>query len=122
MALKFSVQADGMDAVKEAISKGCDRAEHVLAVQVAKDTAPFVPMLTGSLRTRTRVTGNTVVYPGPYARYLYYGKLYVDPLTGSSYRAYYTSASHDIEKVENGINYWGEIEIHFIPIAPQITR
>lgn len=85
MALKFSVQADGMDAVKEAISKGCDRAEHVLVVQVAKDTAPFVPMLTGSLRTRTKVTGNTVIYPGPYARYLYYGKLYVDPLTGSSY-------------------------------------
>jgi hypothetical protein len=85
MALKFSVQADGMDAVKEAISKGCDRAEHVLTVQVAKDTAPFVPMLTGSLRTRTKVTGNTVIYPGPYARYLYYGKLYVDPLTGSSY-------------------------------------
>lgn len=85
MALKFSVQTDGMDAVKEAVSKDCDRAEHVLAVQVAKDTAPFVPMLTGSLRTRTRVTGNTVVYPGPYARYLYYGKLYVDPLTGSSY-------------------------------------
>ena len=85
MALKFSVQTDGMDAVKEAVFKGCDRTEHVLAVQVAKDTAPFVPMLTGSLRTRTRVTGNTVVYPGPYARYLYYGKLYVDPLTGSSY-------------------------------------
>lgn len=85
MALKFSVQTDGMDAVKEAVSKVCDRAEHVLAVQVAKDTAPFVPMLTGSLRTRTRVTGNTVVYPGPYARYLYYGKLYVNPLTGSSY-------------------------------------
>ena len=37
MALKFSVQTDGMDAVKEAISKGCDRAEHVLAVQVAKE-------------------------------------------------------------------------------------
>lgn len=85
MALKFSVQTDGMGAVKETISKGCDRAEHVLAVQAAKDTTPFVPMLTGSLRTRTRVTGNTVIYPGPYARYLYYGKLYVDPLTGSSY-------------------------------------
>lgn len=82
MVLKFSVQTDGMDAVKEAISRGCDRAEHVLALQVAKDTAPFVPML---LRTRTKVTGNTVVYPGPYARYLYYGKLYVDPLTGSAY-------------------------------------
>ena len=85
MALKFSIQTDGMDAVKEAVSKGCDRAEHVLAVQAAKDTTPFVPMLTGSLRTRTRVMGNTVIYPWPYARYLYYGKLYVDPLTGSSY-------------------------------------
>ena len=85
MALKFSVQTDGMDAVKEAVAKGCSRAEHVLALQIAKDTAPFVPMLTGSLRTRTRVTGNEVIYPGPYARYLYYGKLYVDPLTGSSY-------------------------------------
>ena len=85
MALKFSVQSDGMDTVKEAIAKGCSRAEHVLAVQIAKDTAPFVPMLTGSLRTRTMVTGNEVIYPGPYARYLYYGKLYVDPLTGSSY-------------------------------------
>lgn len=85
MALKFSVYTDGMDAVKEAIAKGCSRAEHAVAVQIAKDTAPFVPMLTGSLRTRTRVTGNEVIYPGPYARYLYYGKLYVDPLTGSSY-------------------------------------
>ena len=31
------------------------------------------------------MTGNEVIYPGPYARYLYYRKLYVDPLTGSSY-------------------------------------
>ena len=85
MALGFSIHTEGMDAVKKAIAKGCIRAEHVLAVQAAKDTTPFVPMLTGSLRTRTRVTGNTVIYPGPYARYLYYGKLYVDPLTGSSY-------------------------------------
>lgn len=85
MALKFFVQTDGMDAVKEAVAKGCSLAEHVLALQIAKDTAPFVPMLTGSLRTRTRVTGNEVIYPGPYAWYLYYGKLYVDPLTGSSY-------------------------------------
>ena len=85
MALRFSIHTEGMDAVKEAVSKGCDHAEHILAVQAAKDTTPFVPMLTGSLRTRTRVMGNTVIYPGPYARYLYYGKLYVDPLTGSSY-------------------------------------
>ena len=85
MALKFTVHTDGMDAVKEALARGCSRAEHVLAVQVMKDTAPFVPMRSGSLRARTRVDGNEVIYPGPYARYLYYGKLYVDPLTGSPF-------------------------------------
>lgn len=85
MALKFSVYTDGMDAVKEAIAKGCSRAEHVLAVQVKKDTEPFVPMLNGGLRGKTKVIGNLIVYEGPYARYLYYGKLYVDPLTGSPY-------------------------------------
>ena len=85
MALKFTIATSGMDAVKESIASACSRAEHTLAIQVAKDTAPFVPMRTGSLRTRTRVSGNEIIYPGPYARYLYYGKLYVDPLTGSSY-------------------------------------
>ena len=83
MALKFAVHTDGIDAVKEAVAAGCSRAEHTLAVQAEKDTAPFVPMLTGSLRARTKVTGNEIIYPGPYARYLYYGKLYVDPLTKS---------------------------------------
>lgn len=38
-----------------------------------------------------------------------------------SYEAYYTSASQDIEKVEDGINYWGEIEVNFIPMEAQIT-
>ena len=85
MALKFSVHTDGMDAVKEELASVCSRAEHVLAVQVKKDTEPFVPMLNGGLRGNTKVVGNLIVYPGPYARYLYYGKLYVDPLTGSPY-------------------------------------
>lgn len=85
MALKFSVHTDGMDAVKEAVAKGCSRAEHAVAVQVKKDTEPFVPMLNGVLRGQTKVVGNLIIYKGPYARYLYYGKLYVDPLTGSSY-------------------------------------
>ena len=36
------------------------------------------------------------------------------------YEAYYTSASQDIEKVEGGINYWGEIEVSFIPMDAQV--
>lgn len=85
MSLKFSVDVSGMDAVKNALAKACGRAENVVAQQVMKDTAPFVPALTGSLTQRTRVVGNEVIYPGPYARFLYYGKVMVDPTTGSTY-------------------------------------
>lgn len=85
MGIKISVHTDGFDAVKEAIARACTRAEHVLAEQMEKDTQPFVPALTGSLTQRTRVVGNTVIYPGPYARFLYYGKVMVDPNTGSTY-------------------------------------
>lgn len=85
MGLKFTVHMDGMDAVMEALASACSRAEHAVAVQAEKDTAPFVPMLTGSLAQRTRVDGNQIVYPGPYARFLYYGKVMVDPSTGSTY-------------------------------------
>lgn len=85
MSLKFSVDVSGMDAVKNALAKACSRAENVVAQQVMKDTTPFVPAVTGSLTQRTRVVGNEVIYPGPYARFLYYGKVMVDPTTGSTY-------------------------------------
>lgn len=83
MGLKFSVHTEGMDDVRRQLALACDKAEHVLAIQVEADTVPYVPALTGSLTQRTRAIGKTVVYPGPYARYLYYGKLMVDPDTGS---------------------------------------
>ena len=85
MSLKFKVDVQGMDSVKESLASACSRAEHVLAQQVMKDTTPFVPALTGSLTQRTRVVGNEVIYPGPYSRFLYYGKVMVDPATGSAY-------------------------------------
>lgn len=85
MGIKFSVHTDGMDAVRIAVAKACTRAEHVLAEQMEKDTQPFVPMLTGLLTQRTRVVGNDIIYPGPYARFPYYGKVMIDPNTGSTY-------------------------------------
>ena len=63
----------------------CRQAEYLVATQAKKDTEPFVPMLTGSLKNRARVVGNAIVYPGPYARFLYYGKVMVDPNTGSTW-------------------------------------
>lgn len=43
-----------------------------------------------------------------------------DGQTTISYEAYYTSASQDIEKVDNGVNYWGDIEVNFIPMEAQV--
>lgn len=83
--LKFSVKTDGFDELQDAIARACTKAEHIVALQVEKDTSQYVPFLTGSLDERTQVVGNSVVYPGPYARYLYYGKVMVDPGTGSTY-------------------------------------
>lgn len=44
-----------------------------------------------------------------------------DGQTTISYEAYYTSASQDIEMVVNGVNYWGELEVNFIPMEAQVT-
>ena len=83
--LTFKVQTNLSEALAAATGKAATRAEHIVAVQAAKDTSPYVPFLTGSLDERTRVSGNTIIYPGPYARYLYYGKVMVNPETGSTY-------------------------------------
>ncbi len=61
----------------EKMEKNASQAEHVLAMQIAKDTRPFVPADTESLSNRTTVEENRVIYPAPYARYLYYGKYMV---------------------------------------------
>lgn len=78
MGLSFTVDTSGMTAIKETIETASERAEHILAIQVEKDTIPFVPMLEGVLTRGTRVVGSDIIYPGPYARYLYYGKVMVD--------------------------------------------
>ena len=83
--LKFKVRFDGYDALLDSLDEASNKAQHAVAVQAESDTSPYVPMLTGSLDMRTRVIDNMIVYPGPYARYLYHGKVMVDPETGSAY-------------------------------------
>lgn len=81
----FKVNTSGMNEVLQKIKGSATIAETIVAEQVKKDTSPFVPALTGSLDQRTRVEGNAIIYPAPYARFLYYGKLMVDPETGSAW-------------------------------------
>ena len=80
--LKFTVHTEGLDNLPERLVTASKRAEHIVAIQAQKDTADYVPFLTGSLNTKTRVNGSRIRYPGPYARYLYYGKVMVDVATG----------------------------------------
>ena len=58
------------------------KLESALAWQILKDTNDFVPALTLSLANRSRVSGNRIIYPGPYARYLHEGKVMVNSKTG----------------------------------------
>lgn len=83
--LKMSVKTAGFVDLNIKFAEGCKQAKHAVAVQVKKDTSPYVPFLIGSLDIRTRVVDGLVIYPGPYARFLYYEKVMVDPSTGSTF-------------------------------------
>lgn len=77
---KFKKDLERIDKRMRFAGKG---AGHALAVQMAKDTEPYVPARTKSLVNRTIVHEDIIIYPGPYARFLYYGKLMIDPDTGN---------------------------------------
>lgn len=83
--LTFTVHTDGLDALFDQIEGAADKAELLLTTQVARDTERYVPMLTGSLVRRTIVLRNRIIYPGPYARYLYFGKVMKGPRYGPKY-------------------------------------
>lgn len=83
--LRLTVHTKGLEEIKDKLMQASSKAEHTLAIQIRKDTSPYVPALTGDLDRRTKVDGSRIIYPGPESRMLYYGKLMVDPETGSSY-------------------------------------
>ena len=107
MKLKFSVRTEGFEKIERDLLDRADKAEVWLANEVLKDTDPFVPMLTGSLSQRSHVEGKSVVYPGPYARYLYYGKVMKGPKYGPKYATdkdlVYTKSAHP-----NAQSHWFE--------------
>lgn len=80
--LKINISESFSSALMKKLEQAGPRAAHALANQIAKDTEDFVPALTESLSNRTRVVENKIIYPGPYARYLYNGKVMVDAETG----------------------------------------
>lgn len=79
-SLKFTIREDFTEELAKKLSAGASRVEEALANEAAKDTAKFVPFRNGRLSNGVKIHGGTIVYPGPYAHYLYEGVVYVDPV------------------------------------------
>lgn len=64
--------------------KRFEKAQRELGNMVLNSSKKYMPLLTGSLQQRSYVSngGKKVVFPGPYARYLYGGRVMVDSVTG----------------------------------------
>lgn len=105
--IEFNVRTDGIEKIAYRLHERASNAEVWLANEILKDTRPYVPALTESLSNRAHVEGTTVVYPGPYARYLYYGKVMKGPPQGPKYAIdkslVYTKAVHPQAQ-----SYWFE--------------
>lgn len=78
----IKIDTSGLKPLIRKIDPANDKMVSDLTVQVATDTMPFVPKLNGDLRLQTRVVKSQIIYPGPYARYLYEGYKMVDAATG----------------------------------------
>lgn len=80
MSVKVKVQFDG-DARMLKDRKKLTKCKKKLICQVIKDTTPYVPMQDGILYMSALVNQNRykdkIVWTGPYARFLYHGKVMV---------------------------------------------
>lgn len=68
------------------LSRYTDRfreAQQWLGDRVLEGCKPYMPFVTGEFQQRSHVEkgGREVVFPGPFARYLYMGKVMVDSVT-----------------------------------------
>ena len=79
-------------------------AQQWLGDRVLESCRVYMPMITGSLIQRSYVEdgGRRVVFPGPYARYLYMGKVMVDSVTGKGPRKIPTGPGEYVLRFRKG--------------------
>jgi hypothetical protein len=87
-----------------ALDQRMREAQQWLGDRVLEDCKACMPLLTGSLqqRSHTEDDGKTVVFPGPYARYQYGGKVMVDSVTGKGPRKIPTGPGEYILRFRKG--------------------
>ena len=91
---KIIVHADFMDVEIDLtrISNNIKAAQYALDTQIMADMIPIMPRQTGNFVQMTNArsaaaAGTGYVWAGtpPFGRFLYYGKVMIDPVTGSAY-------------------------------------
>ena len=104
--IRFSCSADGLHAVVDiqAFNARVREAQQWLGDRVLEDCKACMPLQTGSLqqRSHTEDGGERVVFPGPYARYLYYRKVMVDSATGKGPRKIPTGPGEYVLRFRKG--------------------
>lgn len=96
--LKIRMKDDFSTALMKKLGVAGPKAAHAVATQVQRDTEPFVPA-SGSpagMYNRTQVVENQVIYPGPYARYLYYGVKMVNSATGKGPMRFFDKLGNEV--------------------------
>lgn len=83
----FTVECklDGANAILKEI--GLDeggKVQRFFSSEIMRISNPYLPFKGGALQASARLTdkGDGIIYDTPYARYHWYGKLMVDPVTG----------------------------------------
>lgn len=102
MAMKFKIETNINETIGRALAQNASKGENDLAKEILKDTERYTPMLNGSLDKRTHVRGRAIIYPGPYARYLYYGKVMVRADTGQGPSHYVDKNGNEVVKNRKG--------------------
>ncbi len=79
-------------------------AQQWLGDRVLEDCKSCMPLLTGNLQQRsvTEDNGKKVFFPGPYANYLYRGKVMVDSVTGKGPRKIPTGPGEFVLRFRKG--------------------
>ena len=85
MGMRFTLNIQELNEIARRFERASPQARRAVAEEIKSDTEPFVPAQTKHLVNRVQTRGDTIIYPGPYARFLYFGKLMIDPKTGSSW-------------------------------------
>lgn len=91
-----------LDIKLSAYPKRFEKAQQEFGRMVLNSSRKYMPLLTGSQQQRSYVAdgGKKIVFPGPYAGYLYGGRVMVDSVTGKG-----PVLIHDKNGVEVGLRF-----------------